>query len=104
MQKFQFHNPVSIVFGAGEVATLPQHSAKLGCRPLVMFGKTSAQKSGLADRILKLLTDYGQHPEPFFGIEPNPRVTSCDAAAQLARDTMCDHVIAVGGGSVMDAA
>ena len=104
MQKFQFHNPVQIVFGAGQIVTLPQHSARFGCRPLVMFGKSSAQKSGLADRILKLLTDAGLHPEPFFGIEPNPRVTSCDAAAQLARQNTCDHIIAVGGGSVMDAA
>ncbi|MBP7732404.1 MAG: iron-containing alcohol dehydrogenase [Caldisericia bacterium] len=104
MQNFQYYNPVQIIFGAGEVTKLPQISSKFGSRPLVMFGKSSAQKSGLADRVLKLLTDSGLDPVPFFGIEPNPRVTSCDAAAQLAREKSCDMVIAVGGGSVMDAA
>jgi alcohol dehydrogenase YqhD (iron-dependent ADH family) len=104
MQNFQFHNPVQIVFGAGEISKLAQFSSKYGCRPLVMFGKSSAQKSGLADKALKILTDFGLDPIPFFGIEPNPRVTSCDAAACLAREKSCDHVIAIGGGSVMDAA
>lgn len=104
MINFQLHNPVQIVFGPGEASKLPQNSSRFGTRPLVMFGKSSAQKTGLADKILKLLTDAGSEPVPFFGIEPNPRATSCDAAAHLAREKSCDHVIAVGGGSVMDAA
>jgi alcohol dehydrogenase YqhD (iron-dependent ADH family) len=104
MQNFQLHNPVQIIFGAGEVSKLPQNSVRFGTRPLVMFGKSSAQKSGLADRILKILTDGELDPVPFFGVEPNPRVTSIDAAATLGREKLCDQVIAVGGGSVMDAA
>jgi alcohol dehydrogenase YqhD (iron-dependent ADH family) len=40
----------------------------------------------------------------FEGIEPNPRHTTCDKAAAVARDNGCDFIIGLGGGSAMDAA
>ena len=40
----------------------------------------------------------------FADIEPNPRATTIDEAAELARDSRIDVVIGLGGGSVLDAA
>jgi alcohol dehydrogenase len=38
------------------------------------------------------------------GIEPNPRITSVARGAKIAREENCDIIIALGGGSTMDAA
>ena len=58
-------------------------------------------RSGLLDRVKKALTGF--EVVEFSGIEPNPRVTSVNAAAKLAREQKADFIVAVGGGSVIDA-
>lgn len=57
--------------------------------------------AGLLDRVKKALTGF--EVVEFSGIEPNPRVTSVNAAAKLAREQKADFIVAVGGGSVIDA-
>jgi len=103
MRNFIQYNPVKIVFGIGEIASLGREACKLGNKPLVVFGKSSAKDSGLDKRCLNILKDTGLEPIPFYGIEPNPRESTCDEAVKLAKDNICDCIIGVGGGSVMDA-
>jgi alcohol dehydrogenase YqhD (iron-dependent ADH family) len=62
------------------------------------------RKFGVLDRISDLLKKAGMKPTMFEGIEPNPRHTTCDKAADLAREKGCDSIIGLGGGSSMDAA
>ncbi|HOO96563.1 MAG TPA: iron-containing alcohol dehydrogenase [Caldisericia bacterium] len=97
------YNPVKVVFGVGTVEKLGEYAPSVGKKPLVVFGKSSAKKSGLDVKVLDLIKQAGLNPVPFYGIEPNPRSTTCDAAVKLAKDNGCDCVIGVGGGSVMDA-
>ena len=104
MIPFILNNPTVVIFGAGELTKLSAQASSIGKRPIVIFGKSSAKKSGLSDRVEKLLSSANLEPIIFFGIEPNPRDTTCDDAVKLARENRCDMVIAVGGGSVMDAA
>lgn len=59
--------------------------------------------NGSLDAVLKALEAAGVRAVEFSGIEPNPRVTSVDRAAALCRAEGVDLVVAVGGGSTMDA-
>lgn len=104
MINFAYFNPTRIIFGPGQLRQLPGEASQFGKKPFLMFGKSSAKKSGLSDKVEDLLKTVGLEPTSFFGVEPNPRVTTCDAASELARTNGCDMIVAVGGGSVMDAA
>ncbi len=104
MTPFSLHNPTRIIFGPGELAKLAPEAQKIGKKPLVMYGKSSAKKTGLSDKVKAMLEGQGLTVTEFFGVEPNPRDTTCDQAASLGRQRGCNMVIAVGGGSVMDAA
>jgi len=103
VRKFELYNPIRMIFGAGAFDQLGELAAEYGSKPLVVVGRSHARESGLLDRALELLTGAGLDPVVFEGVEPNPRVTTCEKAALLARENGCDLVIGIGGGSVMDA-
>jgi NADP-dependent alcohol dehydrogenase len=101
MLNFDFHNPTQIVFGKGRVADL----AKLvpaTAKVLILVGGASAEKTGTLSEVRQALGTR-QH-ETFSGIEPNPSFDTAMQAVQKVRDGGFDFLLAVGGGSVIDAA
>jgi len=103
VKKFELYNPVRMVFGAGEFERLGELASEYGSKPLVVVGQYFAKESGLLDRAIELLTDVGLDAVVFEGVEPNPRLTTCQEGARMAAENECDMVIGIGGGSVMDA-
>ena len=100
MFNFDFYNPTHIVFGKdrlGELDTLVPKDAKV----LITYGGGSAVRSGLIDRIVKALGN--RKVEQFGGIEPNPSLETCERAVAFIKERGVDFVLAVGGGSVVDA-
>lgn len=104
MTEFTFYNPVRVVFGCGSINTLGEHTAQYGTRALLVTGRSSARKTGLLDRAVELLKAAGMDVTVFDRVMPNPTAALVDEGAALARETKCDVVVAVGGGSAMDAA
>ena len=100
MYNFDFYNPTHIVFGKDrldELDTLVPKDAKV----LITYGGGSAVHSGLIDRIVKALGN--RKVEQFGGIEPNPSLETCERAVAFIKEHGVDFVLAVGGGSVVDA-
>ena len=100
MFNFDFYNPTHIVFGKdrlGELDTLVPRDAKV----LITYGGGSAVRSGLIDRIVAALGN--RKVEQFGGIEPNPSLETCERAVAFIKEHGVDFVLAVGGGSVVDA-
>ena len=104
MLPFDFQLPTEIYFGPGKINNLGKYLKPVGKKALVVTGKSSMRRLGMLDRVTELLKKAGIESVVFEGIEPNPRHTTCDKAAALARDEGCDFVIGLGGGSAMDAA
>lgn len=100
--QFTYWNPTRIIFGVGEFARLGEEAAKIGKHALLVTGKSSARRLGFTDRATEMLQQAGMKVTLFDEIEPNPRTTTIDRAAELARKEGCDLVIALGGGSPMD--
>ena len=100
MQNFTFHNPVRIVFGRGAIAEL-KNQIPATSRVLLVYGGGSIKCNGVHDQVLAALT--GRTVLEFGGIEPNPRYETCMQAVALARQEKIDFLLAVGGGSVLDA-
>ena len=100
MFNFDFYNPTHIVFGKerlSELDTLVPKDAKV----LITYGGGSAVRSGLIDRVVKALGN--RKVEQFGGIEPNPSLETCERAVAFIKEHGVDFVLAVGGGSVVDA-
>ncbi len=104
MPQFEFHNPVRLLFGAGTIDRLGEEAARYGGRAMLATGRGSARDSGLLDRAVALLDDAGLDVTVFDRIMPNPTDEIVDEGAELAREQNCDVMVAVGGGSSMDAA
>ena len=107
MQSFAYNSPTKLHFGVG-VGAVADHMAdeltSSGCKTaLVVTGGGSVRRNGAHDAVLKALEAAGVRAVEISGIEPNPRVTSVERATALCRAEGVDLVVAVGGGSTMDA-
>ena len=104
MQNFIFNNPIKMIFGAGELDKIGIEAKALGKKAMIVTGKGSSSKYNILSRVLDYLKKENVEAVVFDKVEPNPRTTTIDNAAQIARDNNCDLIIGLGGGSPMDAA
>lgn len=100
MNNFEFCNPVKIVFGKGMISRLVAQIPS-GIKVLILYGGGSIKKNGVYDQVKKALAGYETFE--FGGIEPNPGYDTCMKAVKLVRENKIDFLLAVGGGSVIDA-
>jgi alcohol dehydrogenase YqhD (iron-dependent ADH family) len=99
-----FFLPTRIVFGCGSFARLGAEAAKIGRRAILVTGQSSMRKAGILDRAVAGLEASGVETVVYDRVEPNPRASTVDEGARLARENKVDLVIGLGGGSAMDAA
>lgn len=87
MQSFSYYSPTKLHFGAGAVQEhMADEVAARGFKTaLVVTGGGSVRRNGSLDAVLAALSAAGVRAVEFSGIEPNPRVTSVDRAAELCR-------------------
>lgn len=101
--KFNMYVPTRFIFGSGRLGEL--HEQKLpGKKALVIIsdGK-STKENGSLDRTVEELFKAGADSVIFDQVQANPLMSAVMAGAQTARENQCDFVVALGGGSVMDA-
>jgi alcohol dehydrogenase class IV len=94
---FEFATAARIIFGPGKLREVGTLSAALGSRALVVHG-ASARTGPLVD----LLHERGVTTTSL-RVAGEPTTTLVERGAEHARRERCDHVIALGGGSVIDA-
>ncbi|MGB9769518.1 MULTISPECIES: iron-containing alcohol dehydrogenase [Caldisericum] len=104
MDNFVLHIPTKVVFGKGEFSSLGKHAKELGKVALVVTGRRFAKESGLLDKAIKQLDEVGIKYVVYSEIEPNPESKTVDKGGEIARKENVDFIIAIGGGSVIDAA
>lgn len=102
MNHFRFHAYTDIRFGEGQIRVLPELLAPYGKKILLVYGGGSIKKNGLYSQVLKLLSDFSVYE--LSGVEPNPKITSVREGVKLCKEHGIEAVLAVGGGSVIDAA
>lgn len=103
MYNFQFYMPAKVLFGAGQLKNL--HSEQMPGRKalIVTSNGQSTKKYGYLAAVKQELDRAGIGHILFDGIRPNPTRDNVMDAARKARENGCDFVVALGGGSVMDA-
>jgi len=103
MKNFYFYNSTKIYFGDNEVDKIGKLSKEFGDKVLLVYGKSSIKRTGLYDRVLKLLKAENITVFELGGIDPNPRIESIKEGGDLCKKHNIDLVLGVGGGSVIDA-
>jgi len=96
--------PTDVWFGAGRIGALPEAVRRLGGRrPLVVTDRGLAAMPFVQDA-LRALREAGLPAGLFADVKPNPTGTNVAAGLAVLRQGQHDLVIALGGGSGMDAA
>lgn len=99
MNPFQFQTAGRIRFGCGEAALLGTAAARAGSRALFVTGRDTSRWARL-----RVLLDESGTESIVFKVDAEPHIDMITRAVAVARDGGCDFVVAVGGGSVIDAA
>ena len=102
MTNIDFFNPVRILSGEGCFASFQGFSA-FGRRCVIVCGKTSAKKCGALEDAEAALRSQGIDYMVFDRIEPNPMLATVYEGGRLARIFGAEFVLAIGGGSPLDA-
>ncbi|MBR1732895.1 MAG: iron-containing alcohol dehydrogenase [Alloprevotella sp.] len=105
MQNFEYYSPTDFVFGRGVEARTGELVRRFGGnRVLLVYGGGHAVRSGLLPSVEDVLRQAGLDYVAFGGVLPNPTDEQVYAGIDKGRQADADFVLAVGGGSVIDAA
>lgn len=101
---YQFFVPTRTLFGAGVLNDLHKQTMP-GKKALVVISNGKSMKAtGTLARLLQQLNEAAVETVVFDKVEANPLRSTVMAGADCAKANVCDFVVALGGGSVMDAA
>lgn len=106
MNNFEYFNPTRLVFGKDEekrIGELMRSKVPALSAVLVVYGGGSAKKSGLLDRIEASLKEADLVPLLLGGVTPNPELSFVKQGIELCKEHNVKAILAVGGGSVIDA-
>ena len=99
-----FYMPVQVRMGRDIVEKSGALLAGMGRRAMLVTGRSSAVKCGAQADVTAALEKNGQTWVVFDQVMSNPTVDCVYAGAELAKREGVDFLIAIGGGSPMDAA
>jgi len=97
----RFTLPRDLYHGKGAIDALKSFNGK---KAIVCVGGGSMKKFGFLDRIVANLQEAGMEVRLFEGIEPDPSVETVMRGAKEMLEFQPDWIVAVGGGSPIDAA
>ncbi|HYP89236.1 MAG TPA: iron-containing alcohol dehydrogenase, partial [Polyangiaceae bacterium] len=96
--------PTRIIFGAGEITKLGTEAAALGVSRVLVVADPGVEKNGLLNAPLAALAKAGLVANVFTGVDGNPTEKNIEDGAREYAAQRAEAVVAVGGGSPMDAA
>ncbi|WP_319227252.1 iron-containing alcohol dehydrogenase [Draconibacterium orientale] len=100
MYNFEFKNPVKILFGKESISKLAGE-IPADANILMIYGGGSIKRTGVYNQVMAALK--GCTVAEFSGIEANPHYETCMKAVDVVKEKNIDFLLAVGGGSVLDA-
>lgn len=97
----RFTLPRDMYYGKGSLEDLKNLSGK---KAIVVSGGSSMRKAGFLDKLESYLKEAGMEVTFFEGVEPDPSVETVMKGAAAMREFEPDWIVAIGGGSPIDAA
>ena len=97
----RFTLPRDLYHGKGALEALKSFQGK---RAIICVGGGSMKRNGFLDKAMDYLKEAGMEVTVFEGIEPDPSVETVMKGAAVMQEFQPDWIIAIGGGSPIDAA
>ena len=97
----RFTLPRDLYHGKGSLEELKHLTGK---RAILVVGGGSMKRFGFVDRAVEYLKEAGMEVQLFEGVEPDPSVETVMKGAEAMRNFQPDWIVAMGGGSPIDAA
>ena len=104
MNAFNYSCPTRVIFGVGKISSIAGLLPDSHKNVLIVSSSTAAVKSGALDKIKSSLGEGETNVFYKNTISPNPRITEVDDLSGYCQSNNITALIAVGGGSVIDAA
>lgn len=101
---FQYFSPIEFAFGAGRRREIPGRLAARGVERVLVVTDAGIVNAGIAEQVERLLIEAGIGVERFTDVKSNPTVENVDAGAAMLTATRAQALVAIGGGSPIDAA
>ena len=98
----RFTLPRDIYYGSGAIKELK--NLKGHKKAMLLTGGSSMKKAGFLQKTEEVLKSAGMEVQLFQGIEPDPSIETVFRGAAAMREFQPDVIVAIGGGSPMDAA
>ena len=103
MNNFTYDIGTKIHFGKDALDYIGDEAKKYTDKILLTYGGGSIKKNGVYDKVIKELEDAGIEVFELGGIEPNPRIDSVREGVKIIKENNIGAILAVGGGSTIDA-
>ena len=103
MSNFSIYIPTRTLFGSGVVKELHKQPLPGRKAMIVISNGRSVIDNGYLERVETELKKAGAEMAVFAGVGANPLRSAVMSGAAFARENDCDFIVALGGGSVMDA-
>lgn len=101
---FEYYLPTKLVMGDNCVIENKDIFASFGTKAMIVTGRSSAKLNGSLDDVVKVLSENNQHYCIYDKVKSNPDIACVYDGAEFAKGAGVDFIIAIGGGSPMDAA
>jgi alcohol dehydrogenase class IV len=101
--EYQYYMPTKVIAGENCIVKNSSVFSSLGTKAILVTGTGSAKKNGSLQDVLEALESVGIESILFDKIMSNPTIDIVYEGAELAKKEKADFVIAIGGGSPMDA-
>ncbi len=95
--KFEFATAARIIFGQGTISEVSVNAQEMGKRACLVTGDSIERAKVLTEKLERNKIEYVT-----FSVKGEPTTTIAKLGTDTARDSKCDYVISIGGGSVLD--
>jgi alcohol dehydrogenase YqhD (iron-dependent ADH family) len=104
MNNFTLYTPTKIVFGKGTQKQIGFLLVGVTKKVLIHYGSQRIVTNGLLGEVCASLEEAHIEYLTLGGVVPNPRLDLVYQGIKIAKEEGIDHIIAIGGGSVLDSA
>lgn len=101
---FMGYRTPEYIEGAGCVKRLPAQVKAKGVKKVLLVTDNGLLKFGVPNGLINAMKNEGLAFEIFSDLQPNPTDENVEAGYKMFKETGCDGIIALGGGSSMDCA
>jgi len=101
---FRYYMPTQVEIGAGSSKQTGAMVSSIGCRNVLVVTDDGIVKADLLSGILASLKENGIACTVYSEVEPNPSAECIMKGLETLKQSGCDGILAVGGGSSIDTA